>query len=361
MTSYKDSGVDVELGDKCSKIAYEHARNTFLSRKGLIGEPVMLAEGFFGGAIDMGEFYLTQSEDTVGTKILIAEALNIWDTLAYDLLAMVLDDTVCMGAEVVSLGNTIDTPKVEEFMTEEMTRGLEKACKQQRVIALGGEIAESGKHLNHPTWGASAVGILEKNKLLNPSDVEVGDVLIGLKSGVFRCNGISLVRHVLNKAFGENWIKEPYGEDKTWGEIVLTPSIIYHNCVLEMIGRYKQEREVDIHGIAHITGGGIPSKLARILKKNEVGVELNNLFDPHPAVKKIQELGDVSDNEAYLTWNMGTGMILALPESEAQKTIDIAAKHNIEAQIVGSVVENKGINIKSKGAHSNNELLSFEY
>lgn len=359
MTSYKDSGVNVELGDQCSKIAYQHAKNTFNTREGLFGTPLRLADGFFGGAIDMGDFYLTQSEDTVGTKILIAHALQKWDTLAYDLLAMVLDDTVCMGAEVVSIGNTIDTPQIHEHMIEGMMSGLEKACQEQHVVVLGGEIAESGTHLNFPTWGASALGLLEKTKLLDPSKVQAGDILLGLKSPGFRCNGISLVRYILEKKYGTDWAQEPYTQDISWGDIVLIPSIVYHNCLLEMLGRFGKERLVKIHGLAHITGGGIPSKLARILRKNSLGAELNSLFEPDSSMLKVQEMGDVSDEEAYKTWNMGTGMIIALPESEVQKARDIAAAHNIEASMVGQVRTEKGIILKSQGVQSKGDILKF--
>lgn len=359
MTSYKDSGVDVELGDQCSKIAYQHAKNTFQAREGLFGAPLRLAEGFFGGALDMGDFYMTQSEDTVGTKILVAHALQKWDTLAYDLLAMVLDDTICMGAEVVSIGNTVDTPQMNEGMIEGMMSGLEKACLEQHVVVLGGEIAESGNHLNFPTWGASALGLLEKSKLLDPIKVQAGDILLGLKSPGFRCNGISLVRHILEKKYGTNWAKEPYTQDIRWGDAILMPSVIYHNCLLEMLGRFGKERLVDIHGLAHITGGGIPSKLGRILRKNNLGADLSSLFEPDSSILKVQEIGEVSDEEAYKTWNMGTGMIIALPESEVQKARDIAAAHNIEASMVGQVTAEKGIILKSQGLQSNGDILKF--
>lgn len=350
MATYKDSGVDVSLGDKCSSIAYQHAQATFSARDGLFGTPVVLAEGF-AGVIDMGEFYMTTSDDGVGTKILIAEAMQRWDTMAYDLLAMVLDDSVCLGAEIVTAGNSLDVPKVDEAMVEGLMAGLEKAAKEQKVAVMGGEIAELGDCMRSPVWNANAVGVLEKHKLLDPVKVQAGDVLLGLQSGVFRSNGISLVRHILSEKFGENWVNEPFG-DTTWGEIALTPSVIYHNCILDMIGRYGEAPKVEVHGIAHITGGGIPSKLKRILKRNNLGAVLDNLFDPHPAILELQKMGDVSDAEAYKSWNMGTGMILALPAEEADKAYAIAKEHGINAQKVGEVVKEPDMQIVSKGAMS---------
>lgn len=320
--TYKDAGVNVSLGDECSRVAYGYAKKTFSSRKGMIGEPVNI-EGGFSGVLDMGDFYMVQNSDGVGSKIEIARLMGKYDTLGYDLLAMVADDAVCLGAEVISMVNTIDTEKVDSRVTDELMKGLSKVCHEQNIVIAGGEIAEMPDHIKGMTWNASAIGIVEKSKLITGKNIVKGDIIVGLLSRGFRSNGFSLVRHILNG-------------DKKWGQVCLTPSIVYHRCVLDMVGAYKKKRIVTIHGIAHITGGGIYSNTARILPKGRKAI-FDNLPEPHSIMKKLMEMGNVSEKEAYKTWNMGVGMVLICPEKEVSKIQKIADSHGIKSQIVGSI------------------------
>ena len=147
MVDYKKSGVDIQAGDKASKIAYNHAKSTFASRNGMIGEPV-IDDGAFAGLFNMGNFYIVQCDDGVGTKMEIAERIGKFDTLGYDLLAMVVDDVVCMGAETISITNTLDTNKVDVAIIGDLMKGLAKACNEQKVVIPGGEIAEVGNVVN---------------------------------------------------------------------------------------------------------------------------------------------------------------------------------------------------------------------
>jgi phosphoribosylformylglycinamidine cyclo-ligase len=353
MTNYKDSGVDIEKGDAASKTAYDYAKSTFASRKGRIAEPVSL-EGGYSGLLDMGDFYLVQNDDGVGTKVMVAQMMKKYDTLGYDLLAMVCDDAVCMGAETTSITNTIDTEKVEPEVVNAMMSGLAKACREQEVVIAGGEIAELNALVNGFTWNASAIGVVGKNRVITGSDIQEGDAVIGLRSDMFRSNGMSLVRRILHDKFGDDWVNEGYGET-SWGETVLTPSRIYSACVLNMIGRYAEESRVEVHGISHITGGGL-SNLNRILKSTGLGVHLDALIEPHEAMLQLQEWGDVSDEEAYRTWNMGIGMILVSPKP--QEVIAIAKEHGIEAKVMGVVTTSGKIEALSQGRQKG-ELLVF--
>lgn len=352
---YKQSGVDITMGDKCSALAYEAAKKTFAGRQGMFGEPVQM-DGGFTGALDFGDFFLVQNSDGVGSKIAIADAVGKYDTLGYDLLAMVADDAVCVGAETVAITNTIDTNKVTEKVIGPLMEGLKKACIEQKVVVPGGEIAEMPTLVTGNTWNASAVGIVEKKKFITGKDVVPGDKIIGLRSRGFRSNGFSLVRHVLNKAFGAKWHRRSFDKKHTWGEVTLTPSIIYSNALLELLGRYKQKRVCDIKALAHVTGGGIPGNITRVLGNN--GAFLDNLWAPHDVMLRLQEMGKVSDKEAYEVWNMGTGMILISDEfPKIEKVMD---KHGIQARIIGEVTKERDVRLVSQGFFKPGKQLVFE-
>ncbi len=352
---YKKSGVDITMGDKCSALAYAAAKKTFASRKGMFGEPVQM-DGGFTGALDFGDYYLVQNSDGVGSKIAIAEAVGKYDTLGYDLLAMVVDDAVCVGAETIAITNTIDTNKVTEKVIGPLMEGLRKACVEQKVVVPGGEIAEMPALVNGNTWNSSAVGVVEKKKFITGKDVVPGDKIIGLRSRGFRSNGFSLVRHVLLNAFGEKWHKKSYDKKHTWGEIVLIPSLIYSAALLELLGRFGEKRVCHIKALAHVTGGGIPGNITRVLGRH--GADLDNLWSPHDPMLRLQEMGKVSDKEAYEVWNMGTGMILVSNEFEKiEKTMDA---HGIQARIIGEVSKESGVRLVSQGFFKPGKQLVFE-
>lgn len=355
MATYKQAGVDISMGDLCSAIAYSAAKKTFPSRKGMIGAPVNI-EGGFTGALDFGDFYMVFNSDGVGSKVMIAQMMNKFDTLGYDLLAMVADDAVCVGAETVAITNTIDTSKVDPKVVEPMMKGLQKACVEQKVVIPGGEIGEMPDLVKGNMWNSSAIGIVEKKKMISGKDVKPGDQIIGLKNSSFRSNGFALVRHVLNKKLGEKWFAKKYDAKHTWGQMVLEPSLIYSNALLEILGRYKQKRLVNVKALAHVTGGGIPGNVVRVLGK--YGARLDNLFAPYAPMVKLQELGDVSDNEAYEVWNMGIGMMLV--SNEFSKISKLLAKHGIEAQVIGEVTKEPGVKLVSRGSFKKGKMLSFE-
>ena len=336
MATYKESGVDVELGDKCSKIAYEAAKSTFPGRKGMIGEP-MVGDGGFAGLLDMGDFYLVQNDDGVGTKIEVAEMTGDFSTMGYDLLAMVADDAICMGAEVISVSNTLDAPKLDQAMVEGLMTGLKKAALEQKIVVPGGELAELGNALNGAVWNATAVGIVAKDRVLTGAGIKEGDAVIGLKSAGIRSNGSSLARMILKEAYGENWTAEKFDSTRTWGEVFLTPSKIYHRSILNIIGGYGEEKDHVIKGIVHNTGGGIRGNLPRLLKPLGLGAKLDALIEPHPFMLKLMELGGVNLEEAYKTWNMGVGMMMIAESDDADTLLEQLQTQGIEAQVMGYV------------------------
>lgn len=370
MATYKESGVDISLGDKSSLIAYKEAKKTFAGRAKKIGAALIM-EGDFTGAIDMGDYYLVQNDDGIGSKFQIADEIKKYDTSGYDLAAMVADDAVCVGAECLTISNTIDMEKVDPKKIEKMMKSLSKACREQKIIIPGGEIAELPSMVKNTIWNSTAIGIVEKKKLITTRDVKPGDMLIGLYSKGFRSNGFSLTRYILEKAFGAKWhykkfsiggagAKNGTAGGKTWAETVLEPTQIYHNAVLALTGRYKEPRRINVKGIAHITGGGVPGNLRRILKKTCTGAILDNLFDPPKMMLELQRLGKVSDEEAYKVWNMGIGMILCVAKNNAQKTLQLLAKQKVRSQIIGRVISAPKIELVSKGYFKKGKKLNFD-
>ncbi|MFA5947454.1 MAG: phosphoribosylformylglycinamidine cyclo-ligase [Candidatus Gracilibacteria bacterium] len=334
MATYEEAGVNIDLGDKCSSIAYNAAKDTFVGRKGMIGA-ALLDEGGFTGALDMGDYLLVQNDDGVGTKMEVAEKTDSFDTLGYDLVAMVADDAACVGAETISITNTLDVDKLNEDRVKILMGGLQKAALEHKIVVPGGEIAELSSALNGWVWNATAVGIVEKHKIITGTTIKVGDKIIGLRSVGFRSNGLSLVRHILKNKFGEDWANAKYDDSNTWGQKALIPSKIYCSAIMEMHGRYKEQAKVELKGVVHVTGGGIPGNIVRVLKKCGLGANLNNLPAPHDPMLKLIEMGNVKKEEAYRTWNMGVGMILI--SNDVDQIEEICKKHNIGMQVIGEV------------------------
>ena len=357
MSTYEQAGVNIKLGDQSSKAAYAAAKATFVARQGMIGEP-LIQDGGFAGVLNMGDHYLVMGDDGVGTKMDVAIQADIFEYLGEDLLAMVIDDAICIGAEVIAITNTIDVNKVDPVQIKKMMEGLKNACLKQRVTVAGGEIAELGESIKDMVWNATAVGIVEKDKLITGKKIQTGDKIISLKSNLFRSNGFTLIRYILQNQFGNDWHLEKFENSKTWGEILLTPAKLYHHAVLELIGRYEQERKVDVHGIAHITGGGIAGNINRILKINQLGADLTGLWEPQKAMLQIQKFGGVEDREAYKTWNMGNGMMLIVSEDDVEKSLEILGKNNVEAKVCGEVIEEPKIKLQSLGCFGAGEIVT---
>ncbi len=347
--TYADSGVDTTKGDIASKAAYNNAKKTFSSRKGRIGEPFEF-DGGFAGALDMGHYLLIQNDDGTGSKSEVAELTGQFDNIGEDLCAMVADDAICVGAEMISLTNTFDLPAIDPEVIESMTASLAKACAAQRIVIPGGEIAEVPGATKKIVWNATGVGIVKKEKFITGKTIQSGQSVIGLKDPMLRSNGFSLARKVLENELGENWHNTSYDQTHTWGQILLTPSKVFHRLLLDaVLGDFDSERKFTVHGIAHITGGGIPGNINRILPPS-VGVELNNLHEPHPAIKKIYEIGNLEETECYRTWHSGTAMMLIVEKTDAQTICDVLnqADSDVEAQIVGETNTTQQIKLQGK-------------
>jgi len=369
---YKDSGVDIELGDDASRVLYEASKVTWENRKGKIGEVISPFDDFSGIRVfDVSNLpegsVACLGFDGVGTKMEIAERIGHHETVAFDLFAMVCDDAVVRGGEPAVVGSVLDVNSLESDgkshidFVKQLAKGYIEAANDAGVAVINGEIAELGARINgfddfNYSWSAGLLWFAKKDRVFTGDEIKFGDKIVGLAEKGFRSNGLSLLRKILLSEYGEIWHEKEF-EGENLAKLALIPSKIYSKAVCAMTGGFADDPKAEVHGVAHITGGGLPGKLGRILKSSGFGAEISDPFEPGKLMLHAQELGDVPDNEVYRTWNMGQGMVIVTPESE--KVIQIAKDHNIEAKTIGEVVKDTGIHIKSQGAKNKSKILSF--
>ncbi|MDD3726522.1 MAG: AIR synthase-related protein [Candidatus Ratteibacteria bacterium] len=353
MATYRKAGVDIALGDICSEIMAAASNRTFASRKGKIGEiKVLESRGLHRViTISIGPSMLMLNSDGVGTKVEIAERTGIHRTISFDLFAMLCDDAVRYGAEPVSLSNILDVNKLSVDIVREISEGMVKAAKVAGVAVVGGEIAELGNRISgygrhNYNWAGTVLSVIRKE--MRPEDIKKGQCIVALEEKGFRSNGITLVRKILRDNYGENWHQKKAG-GKPMGQMVLVPSTIYSPVVLDMLDH--------VSGIAHITGGGIPGKLGRLLAPVRLGADITELFSPPEIMLLCQKLGKVDDKEAYKVWNMGQGMLLIT--SDTERVLSIAKRHRVKARIAGEITGKDGVRIESKGYYSRGKTLIY--
>jgi phosphoribosylformylglycinamidine cyclo-ligase len=360
-TTYEDAGVHNDAKEDVSKILFNAAKTTWDNRKGKLGEVISAFDDFSGvRAIDVSNLpkgtLMNIGFDGVGTKMELAERLNDHTTIAYDLFAMVCDDAVVRGAEPVLVGSILDTNSLKgkngPFVQQvrQLAQGYVDAAKSANVAVVNGECAELGSRVGgygefNYNWGAAVVWFANRERMFTGREIKPRDSLVGLREEGFRSNGLSLVRRIMKEKFGDDWHLRPFG-DTNYGYAVLKPSQIYTAAVVDMFGGYDMNREpkAEIHGVAHITGGGIPGKLGRMLKPSELSANIGFPMSPSSIMQEVKQLGNVSDYEAYKTWNMGTGMIIATPDPK--KVMEVAREYGIDSGIIGEVTKQTKPEIK---------------
>jgi len=369
---YKKAGVDIHQGDKASRILYQAARKTWKNRSRRLGEVITPFDDFTGlrvmavGKLPAGTV-LGVGFDGVGTKVEIGERIALHNTIAFDLFAMVCDDAVVRGGEPVLVGTVLDVNTLgkenESYLNfiKQLADGYVKAAREAGVAVINGELAELGVRVHgygpfNYNWSAGVIWFARKERMFTGFEIKPGDALVGLNEEGFRSNGLSLARRILRQNFGEEWHTQSVN-GKNLGELVLQPSRIYTRAIVDMIGGVEGNPQAKIHGVAHITGGGIPGKLGRILKPQKLGAQIDSPFPPGDIISFSQALGNVSDQEAYRAWNMGQGMIVVTPEPEG--VIQIARNHRIKAKIIGRVTKTPGITIVSQGVFKKDKVLKF--
>ncbi len=359
--TYKEAGVDLELGDNASKILFEASKKTWANRKGKFGEIINPFDDFAGARVfDVSKLpegsYMCLGFDGIGTKMEIAERIGKHDTVAYDLLAMVCDDAVVRGGEPVIVGSVLDINTLDKDgasyidFVKQLAVGYINAAKQAGVAIINGEMAELGARISgygdfNYSWSAGVIWVAKKERMFTGKEIKAGDKIVGLREEGFRSNGLSLLRYVLKKEYGDNWHEKDF-DGKNLGEEALKPSTIYSKAVCEMFGGFDRQPEALVHGVAHITGGGLPGKLGRVLRPSGLGAEITDPFEPPKLMKHVQEIGGIKDEEAYRTWCMGQGMVVITPQAE--KVIEIARNHGIHAKVIGKITEQPDIIVKTK-------------
>ena len=337
--SYENAGVNLEAGYEVVRRIKQHVKST--ERKGSMGNI-----GSFGGMFDLAslgikEPVLVSGTDGVGTKLKIAFAMDKHDTIGIDAVAMCVNDVLAQGAEplffldYVALGQNIPA-KVEAIVA-----GVAEGCRQAGCALVGGETAEMPGMYADGEYDIAGytTGVVEKSKLIDGTKVKTGDVLVGIASTGVHSNGFSLVRKIVADAGLDYQQKIPEFGGRKLGEVLLTPTRIYVKQVLDVI------RNCDVHGVAHITGGGFDENIPRILKEGQ-GLEIHEgSWEILPVFKMLEKWGGVPHREMFNIFNMGIGMVLALDASGADKAIEILASHGEKASVIGRVTDKEGVQI----------------
>ncbi|MEU5788328.1 phosphoribosylformylglycinamidine cyclo-ligase [Micromonospora purpureochromogenes] len=345
--SYADAGVSIEAGDRAVELLKSKVKQT--RRPEVMGDL-----GGFAGLfrLDTKKYknpILASSTDGVGTKLVIAQQMDIHDTVGIDLVAMVVDDLVACGAEPLFLLDYIATGEVVPDKVAEIGAGIADGCRYAGCALLGGETAEHPGVLRPDEYDISAtgVGVVEESDILSPERVEVGDVVIAMRSSGLHSNGYSLVRHVLLGAgrMRLDVVIDDFGRQRTLGEELLTPTKIYAQDCLKLIA------EAEVRALAHVTGGGIPGNLVRVLPEHVDAVVNRSTWKPQPVFDLIQSKGRIEDPEMEATFNMGVGMFAIVSAEDADRALATLTGRGVDAWQAGEIIEGSG-NVQMIGQHT---------
>lgn len=334
--TYRDAGVDIDAGNALIDRIKPYAARTL--RPG-----VLAGLGGFGALFELPvERYrrpvLVSGTDGVGTKLRLAQELGRHDTIGIDLVAMCVNDIIVQGAEPLFFLDYYATGRLDVDVAADVVRGIAEGCEQAGCALVGGETAEMPGMYPDGDYDLAgfAVGIVEKDELLDGSRVRAGDVLLGLASSGPHSNGYSLIRRVLELGSAE--LEQPLGGsgEINLGDALLAPTQIYVRAVLGLL------RTGRVHGLAHITGGGLTENLPRILARGLDGrIDLGSWPRP-PVFDWLQGTGGVQEPEMLRTFNCGIGMVAVLPESGVDAAISELAATGIPAWPIGVVTEGSG-------------------
>ena len=341
--TYEAAGVSINAGEEAVERIKEDVRSTF--RPEVIGDI-----GGFGGLFrfDQSRYrepVLVSSTDGVGTKALIANAAGRFNTIGVDLVAMCVDDLVCCGAEPLFFLDYISVGRLDPDHVKQLVAGVAEGCRQAGCALVGGEMAEHPGAMEPGEFDlvGFSVGVVERAAMITGDHVSPGDVLIGLPSPGLRSNGYSLARRLMFDLAGRS-LDDPAWSDPAWmdnaapsvGEEMLRPSVIYAPAIRTLI------EAVEVHGIAHITGGGIPGNLNRVLSKRTDAVVDPESWEWPRLFSELQRIGDVSTDEMRRVFNLGIGMIAVVPPAQTHKAIDVLRIAGHRARVVGEVVPGHG-------------------
>ncbi|MBC7595445.1 MAG: phosphoribosylformylglycinamidine cyclo-ligase [Kineosporiaceae bacterium] len=334
MTSYASAGVSIEAGDRAVELMKEWVEKA--RRPEVVG-----GIGGFAGLFDASALksykrpLLATSADGVGTKVAIAQAMDIHDTIGFDLVGMLVDDLVVCGAEPLFLTDYIACGSVVPERIADIVKGIAQACAETGTALLGGETAEHPGLLEPDEYdvAGSTTGVVEADKLLGPELVRSGDVVIAMASSGLHANGYSLVRHVFFGQAGWKLDREVEEFGSTLGEQLLIPTKLYAKPCLDLAAA------LEVHAMSHITGGGLAANLARVVP-DSVSVRVDrSTWSPQPVFGLVGQLGGVAQADLEQALNMGVGMIALVAPDVADEAVRILGERGVPAWIAGDVAE----------------------
>ena len=331
--SYRDAGVDIDAGNALVERIKPFVKNTF--RPG-----VMTGLGGFGALFELPldrykQPVLVSGTDGVGTKLKLALELNKHDTIGIDLVAMCANDIIVTGAEPLFFLDYYATGHLELEVASDVIKGIAKGCELAGAALTGGETAEMPGMYGEGDYDLAGfcVGIVEKSQIIESSRVKPGDALIGLASSGPHSNGYSLIRKVLEVS-GAKLDQELDG--RPLGEALLAPTRIYVKPLLELI------QQVEVHALAHITGGGLLENLPRVLPEGSKAVVDTSSWQLPAVFQWLQEQGNVEESEMLRTFNCGIGMVVCVAEADAQRTIELLNAQGETAWRLGHIEATDG-------------------
>jgi len=330
--SYRDAGVDIEVGnqliDRIKPIAKATRRPGVLDSIGGFGALFEIPTDRYKQPV------LVSGTDGVGTKLRLAMQLNKHDSIGIDLVAMCVNDLIVAGAEPLYFLDYYATGKLSLEMAEAVIKGIGDGCIQAGCALVGGETAEMPGMYSGDDYDLAGfcVGVVEKAKIIDGSKVAIGDVLIGLASSGPHSNGYSLIRKII-KVSGADLNEDFHGTNsgKTLGETLLTPTRIYVKPLLALL------EKVDVHALAHITGGGLLENLPRVMPEGTQAIIDSQSWQRPPIFDWLQQHGNVEAQEMYRTFNCGVGMVLCVAEADVQQTLALLSEHGESASVIGNI------------------------
>lgn len=361
--TYAAAGVDTEAGDKAVELMKDAVRRTH-------GPAVLGGVGGFAGMYDLSALreyrkpLLATSTDGVGTKVAIAQAMDKHDSIGFDLVGMVVDDIVVVGAKPLFMTDYIATGKVVPERIADIVRGIAQACEVAGTALLGGETAEHPGLLAPDEYdvAGAATGIVEADKVLGPERVRAGDVLIAMASSGIHSNGYSLVRAVLKRA---GWELDRQVDElgRTVGEELLEPTRVYASDALALV----EDEATQVHAFTHVTGGGLAANLARVLPVGTVGHVDRSSWEVPPIFEVVRDLGGVPRGDLENTLNLGVGMVAVVGADGADAALSRLAALDVPAWELGRVEAHdastgtEDLVAGTKGVHGGSVRLVNDY
>ncbi|HJG51600.1 MAG TPA: phosphoribosylformylglycinamidine cyclo-ligase [Brachybacterium faecium] len=334
--TYAASGVDTAAGDRAVELMKEAVAATH-------GPQVLGGIGAFAGLVDVSALkdyrrpLLASSTDGVGTKIAIARELDIHDTIGRDLVGMVVDDIIVVGAEPLAMTDYIACGKVVPERIADIVRGIAEGCRLAGCALVGGETAEHPGLMGPEDYdvAGAAVGVVEADDLLGPERVREGDVVIGMDASGLHSNGYSLVRAVISAA-GLSLETQVEDFGRTLGEEILEPTRIYTADLLTVL---RDPRTVGaVHALSHVTGGGLAANLARVMPRGLAARVDRTRWEPGAVFSQVARWGSVPQLDLEGTLNMGVGMVAVVSAEQADATLAVLSERGLGARVIGEVV-----------------------